>query len=346
VTLSLPSSLTAAADGYRERYAPRLKELADGVDRLSKMFTGRARRPRGYLSDPLLRRAYAHYFTPLNSLKVRWVLEELKRYDPGFFGAPRDALDYGCGCGAGLLGLAQAGAAGTLRLFDIVREVREDIDFYFNAMRPPLSLEWVRTVRDEDRFDLILLSHVVSELGDPRPVLSLVDHLRSPGYLVVIEPADQANTLALQKLRDRLAAAGQTIAAPCLHAAPCPMLRDDPKMWCCMEEPIERPRFVSEIDRRLGFEKSSVKFSYLVVTRGGRTLGDAAGEGTWRLVGDIHRTKGRATGVFCGRSTELRAPVLLNRDRADATRPFLRARRGEVLRIDIEENRVRSAQNV
>lgn len=338
--MRLPPFFDEIAARYRqERGQLKVRFVADAVEKLSLMFTRRAQRPRHYLEDARLRQAYAYYFTPLNSVKVHWVLEELRGYDPEFLQRPIHALDYGSGCGAGMLGLLHAGGQGSMHLFDFVRETRDEAQFFFDAYPDKkLGIEFIRTVRDTDRYDLILLSNVVSELADTRPVTKLFDHVNEKGYLIVIEPADQGNTIALQKLRDEFAARGITISAPCLMSGPCPMLQADPGMWCCMEVPFDRPRFVHEIDARAGFDRKFLKFSYFVATRGGASLGSKLPDHSWRLVGDVHRTKGRSCAKVCGKSGALPEAVLLSRDVGDASRSFLHARRGDVLIMKIEED--------
>jgi ribosomal protein RSM22 (predicted rRNA methylase) len=334
--MRLPPFFDDVSSRYRkERGDLKVRYLADAVEKLSLMFTGRAPRPKHYLEDARLRQAYAYYFTPLNSVKVHWVLEELRGYDPEFLSRPLRVLDYGSGCGAGMLGLLHAGVQGTLQMFDFVRDVREEAQFYFDAYPDKkLNIEFIRTVREEDRYDLILLSNVVSELHDPKPVLKLLEHL--DGYLIVIEPADQANTLALQKLRDEISRRA-TIAAPCLTQALCPMLQADPHMWCCMEFAFDRPKFINEVDARVGFDRKFLKFSYFVATRTGKTLGAKFPDDAWRLVGDVHRSKGRACAKVCGKSGTLPEAVLLSRDIGDASRSFLHAKRGDVLLMKVEE---------
>ena len=67
----------------------RLKHLTRGISRLSDRFV-REEGPFGeYLLLPEQLASYAAYYLPINLMKVRWVLEELARYAPGFLDAPR-----------------------------------------------------------------------------------------------------------------------------------------------------------------------------------------------------------------------------------------------------------------
>ncbi len=336
--MNLPPFFDGIMYRYREnRGGLKVRYLSDAVTKLSRMFTKQETRLKNYLDDPHLRAGYAYYYTPLNSVKVLWVLEELRTYDPGFLSKPLTALDYGAGCGAGMLGLMHAGIQGTATLFDPARDAQAESRFFADHYpQQKLQVEFARTVRDDERYDLILLSNVLSELPDTRPALKLLDFLNDPGYLIVIEPADQVNTTALQKFRDEAASKGHVLSAPCLSSAPCPMLRDNPRMWCCMEVPFNRPKFVSEVDSRAGFDRRSLKFSYLVFTKGGKTLGGLHRDNAWRLVGDIHRSKGKSCGTFCGKSGKLAEATLMSRDLNDQTRVFVRSRRGETLNMDLD----------
>src|SRR5580765_7915146 len=72
-------------------------ETASGVRELSDMFNGITPHRPGYLANPRLRRAYVHYYLPVNAEKVRRVLRELDAYAPDR-PKPR-VLDFGCGPG-------------------------------------------------------------------------------------------------------------------------------------------------------------------------------------------------------------------------------------------------------
>jgi ribosomal protein RSM22 (predicted rRNA methylase) len=95
--------------------------------------------------------------------------------------------------------------------------------------------------------------------------LALVDVLwkASAGALALVEPGTPAGFERIRAARAALIASGASIAAPCPHAAACPIVAPD---WCHFSERLARSR-----DHRLvkaadaPFEDE--KFSYVVAVR-------------------------------------------------------------------------------
>ena len=95
-----------------------------------------------------------------------------------------------------------------------------------------------------------------------------------------------------------------------------------------MEVPWDRPAWIQVLDDRVGLDKETLKFSYLVVTREGRVR-----DGSARVVSRLHREKGKVWAWLCGAGEPLVRAELLRRDLSDANRGFRHARRGDVLEI-------------
>jgi SAM-dependent methyltransferase len=325
-----PSLRDLLALYHRERGGS-LSETVEGVRELSAMFNGVTPHKPGYLAAGRLRRAYVHYYLPVNAEKVARVLAELETYAPP--ARPLRVLDFGCGPGTAAVAYLLRRRPAELTLVDAVDEALDDARFFCRA----LGVE-ARALNDLPagaRFDLVLATNVYSET---QPALEEV--LADDGHLVVLEPALKDRTRKLMEWRDRMAARGYRIAAPCLDRARCPMLeRDD--LWCHMDVPWPRPASVAEVDRRLGLDKESLKYAYAVVTRTGPTL--AGGGGTHRLVSNLHREKGKAWGWFCGREGPLCRVECLTRHRGPGTSDFFRAGRGEVLALEASGEAARTA---
>ncbi len=313
-----PSVRELLALYHRERGGS-IGETVDGVAELSRMFNGLAPHRPGYLAAARLRRAYVHYYLPVNAEKVARVLSELETYAPP--DRPLRVLDFGSGPGTAAVAFLLRRRPARLTLVDVVDEALDDARFLCRALGA--EPEAFPEVPSGARYDLILAAHVYSE-AQPR----LEEHLSERGHLVVIEPALKDRTRRLMEWRDRMAAAGLRVAAPCLERPRCPMLeRED--LWCHMDVPWPRPAFVAEVDRRLGLDKESLKYAYAVVTPKGRTLADLGGGR--RLVSNLHREKGKAWGWFCGREGPLLRAECLSRHRGPGTADFFRADRGDVL---------------
>ncbi len=321
-TLTVPQPLLDAIRDRRKTHPIKLRVLAEALMELSDMFTGQKPMRPGYMSKPSLRAAYTHYYLPVHYLKVRRVLDELATY--ATINGP--ALDYGCGPGTGALGIGK----GDVDLFDIVDEAYDDADFLirsFTKIQPRLL-----STEPTGRYKLIVAANVLAEMADTRTLRGLADrNLEPDGYLVIIEPALKSTTQRLMAWRDELAAAGFTIAAPCLRQSPCPM-RASPDMWCHEDVPWNRPSIVGELDQRTGLNKESIKYSYLVVTKTGATL--ASRNVGHRVVTDLHRGHGRCWTALCGREGALCNADMLMRHRDEMRHDFFRARRGDLLAID------------
>ena len=321
--VAVPPELLERISAYRRREGGlRRDSLVDGVRRLSEMFTGARPMEPGYLSRRALRRAYVCYYLPVNYARVRTILRELK----GFASVPAGArvLDFGAGPGTASLAAVDELERPELTLVDVVDEALDDAAFLLDR---PFERAAEAT---GGSYDLILAANVMAELPDPGPVRRLLDHALAPdGYLVLVEPATPGPARRVMAWRDELVSAGYRIAAPCLGATACPM-RSHGDLWCHQDAPWDAPRGIAELDRELGFDKESLKYSYLVVTRAGAVR---AAADRWRVVSNMHRSKGRAWAWLCGEKEELVKADLLTRHRIPE---FERARRGDVLEISPE----------
>jgi ribosomal protein RSM22 (predicted rRNA methylase) len=117
---------------------------------------------------------------------------------------------------------------------------------------------------DAPAADLVVLSYALGELAEPRagPAMERALALAS-GALVVVEPGTPAGFARVRAVRDRLRAAGATIAAPCPHDDACPMAGGD---WCHFAVRLDRSRAHRQSKHAaLGWEDE--KFAYVVAVR-------------------------------------------------------------------------------
>jgi SAM-dependent methyltransferase len=314
---------------YHAQRGGSVGETAQGVRELSAMFNGLTPRRPGYLASGPLRRAYVHYYLPVNAEKVARVLRELDVYAPTRK-KPR-VLDFGCGPGTAAIATLLQRPVADLCLVDVVDEALDDARFFCRELGvEPRTLHEV----PDEKFDLILAANVFSEQTAP-----LEEHLTDKGHLIVIEPALRESTRRLMAWRDQAVARGFRIAAPCIGTVKCPMLeRED--LWCHQDVPWPRPASVAEIDRRVGLTKETLKYSYAVITPKGRTLADLSGD--VRIVSNLHKEKGKAWAWTCGRQGPLCRAEVLSRHRSEATAAFFHADRGQVLSMKVEGDFSRS----
>ena len=314
---------------YHKERGGSIAETCAGVRELSDMFNGVTLRRPGYLSADRLRRAYVHYYLPVNAEKIARVLAERDRYAPP--GRPLRVLDFGCGPGtAAVAWLLGKRPTASLTLVDVVDEALDDARWFCRQLG--VEARSGPTIPEGETYDLILAANVYAETE-----VSLEKHLAPDGHLVVVEPALKDTTRALQLWRDQRVREGWKVAAPCLGQTTCPMsARSD--LWCHMDIPWPRPAGVAEVDRRLGLDKESLKYSYMVLTKTGPTL-----DGQWRLVSNLHAEKGKAWAWCCGKEGPLCRVEVLTRHRGEATQDFFRARRGDVLDLEAAGEFSRSA---
>jgi ribosomal protein RSM22 (predicted rRNA methylase) len=164
---------------------------------------------------------------------------------------------------------------------------------------------------------------------------------------VVVEPALADRTRRLHRVRDALAARGTTIFAPCLHAAPCPMLENE-KSWCHEDLPIDLPPRVAATARAAGLRWQGLTFSYVVFRKDGFTLREALGDapGAMRVVSLPIVTKGKRELWLCA-DARVRKIARLDRDE-EKRGAFSSARRGDVLAFEppLEPDAARAGKDV
>jgi ribosomal protein RSM22 (predicted rRNA methylase) len=114
--------------------------------------------------------------------------------------------------------------------------------------------------------DLVLLSYVLNELPEAE-MLKNLERLWAvtAKTLVIIEPGTPLGYELIIKIRDRLIAAGASIAAPCPHQGTCPLVGTD--KWCHFSTRIDRSSAHRRMKNSDGLSYEDEKFSYLVATR-------------------------------------------------------------------------------
>ena len=341
--------------------------IVAGVSRLSELFTrGGLEKNTAYLENPQLCASYLAYYVPINLSKVQLLLNELQ---PVFPIVPREefrVLDLGGGPGTGALAtldwccstsaLSPAAlrmtvvdhSAGVLALCAKLWQAYQRAHKYPTS--PPVqtiehNLErslpsGVRAVGAEQGYDLIIIQNLLSELfvgsADPlsqRAALAetLLEYLTPDGSLMLIEPALRSASRGLHQLRDKLLAGRHcSVYSPCLHDAPCPALvkRDD---WCHEERNWEAPDWIGQIDKKVGFIKDALKFSYVILRKDGKTLVPRNAD-YHRVVSELRVMKGEKRVWLCD---ETGRPEIGRQDkeRSSSNAPFDDWHRGAIVRV-------------
>jgi ribosomal protein RSM22 (predicted rRNA methylase) len=174
-------------------------------------------------------------------------------------------------------------------------------------------------------------------------VRNIMEHLlAADGSCIIIEPALQETSRDLLMVRDGIVDGGLHVYAPCLVQGHCPALVNS-KDWCHEDRHWDPPEIIREIDSHIGLRKDSLKFSYLVLRKDGRTLADTYEEAAYRVVSEPLASKGKLEFYLCGEEGR-RLATRLDKDASPANGMFARLQRGDVVRVEglvIEERRYR-----
>ncbi|TKB76771.1 MAG: hypothetical protein E8D45_05725 [Nitrospira sp.] len=344
--------------------------LAEGVLALSEQFTRRlAETAPSYLDDRALSQAYLAYYLPVNAAKVQALLDEMPDIDcakkaPG---DPIRILELGSGPGTALLPLLEWYAAASWRTNHPLEVVSVDRSAAALATSERLSDRLIRALEistvttrrvraDLERltpesycrqghmggpYDVIILANCLGELfrtaRDPIArktafVQRWLGVLAETGTFMILEPALRPVTRALHQVRDGLLRDGVCMVySPCLHDQRCPALVKDDD-WCHEERVWTPPDWIPPIDRRVGFIKDTLKFSYLLLRKDGRTI-VPRGPAVFRLVSELRDMKGEIRVWACN---ETGRPEVGRQDRLkrESNAAMDDCRRGDIVEME------------
>lgn len=162
------------------------------------------------------------------------------------------------------------------------------------------------------KFDVVAVGHVLNELKRGAAdrldfrfefLKKALDALDGGGVLVVLEPALLSTGREMLTLRDRLAAIGYGVDAPCLRAGPCPALMQE-NHTCHSDFAARLPALALELAARTGLDKDLVKTTGFVFSRAPKH--PTAATGSYRVVSEPLLNKaGRVRLLLCGEEGRL-----------------------------------------
>jgi SAM-dependent methyltransferase len=321
--------------------------------------------------------ARLRFYLPRDSAKILSPLGELAR--AGLLPKRRwRVLDLGAGLGTTTLGAARvAGHLGVpgLDVLALDRDARA-LDAFVELAKEhealgvaPITLNAraldVTRLSDlrEGPFDLVLAGLVLNELDletRHRVIESVAPLLAPDGAFVILEPALREITRGLHVLRDRIdadasaraalaesattALSSWNVFAPCLRRGPCPMLETE-RDWCHEDEPFALPPKLAAVARDASLRFERLTYAYLTLRKDGQTLRQLVGEDARRVVSMPLVSKGKRELLVCddaGRTLLRR----LDREASEANADFGDSYRGDVLRVSLDETRVRAERVV
>ncbi|MEU1434880.1 small ribosomal subunit Rsm22 family protein [Streptomyces sp. NPDC005786] len=266
VTLPTAEALRAALAGLLDGLPP--KQATQAVDRLIANYRGTTPTDAPLLRDRSDVAAYAAYRMPATFEAVRSALDALRDAAPDW--EPATHTDVGGGTGAASWAVAGAWDGPRTTVLDwaepalaLGRELAAASGI--PALR---AATWQRARIGEDlaldAADLVTVSYVLNELT-PEARTALVDAAaRAAQAVVIVEPGTPDGYTRVIEARDRLIAAGLTVAAPCPHSDACPIQPGTD--WCHFSARVSR----SSLHRRVkggSLPYEDEKFSYVVATR-------------------------------------------------------------------------------
>lgn len=286
--------------------------LAESARELSDLFTsGRVQHFGEYGERPELLRAYGLYAFPQTFVRTQWVLQELTAL--GRLETPKKVLDLGCGTGAASAAIRSWFGDKSVN-FHLVDQSPESLAIasqLFTDVWPGTRVSTQRVNASgwtsPEKFDLAVCSFALGEMFFGQPAAEAMGWMKSVarslnpnGWIVILEPALKETTERLMELRDRVAAEGWEIAAPCPHHQPCP-IRKEGKYWCHEVRNWPVPSSLQRLNSQLGRNVHELKFSFLVARPPTGPLPPSPS----RLVAPVSRLKGRWATRVCDSSGQL-----------------------------------------
>jgi len=274
--IELPPELVSAVDGRLRAMDPR--RLARHAEDLSRRYRadGGEKRPAAFVRDAEQALAYAAWILPATHAQAWGALS----YVPKRAGEwkPRTLLDLGSGPGT------VAWAAADIWEGSLERAVLVEKEPAFASLgrelakssRSAVVREATWETRDarahagRERFDLVTLAHVLSEMPSGEAGLVLRSAWEScDGVLVVVEPGTPSGFAVVETARTQLVALGARILAPCPHGRDCPLHGGEllePPDWCHFAQRTQRPEFQRRL-KHASLPWEDAKFSFVAAAR-------------------------------------------------------------------------------
>ncbi|MCO6431091.1 MAG: methyltransferase domain-containing protein [Deltaproteobacteria bacterium] len=323
----------AAAEKFSSGKLPNslLSPYADALKKLSQNYVAPRTRSLKEISAKIEAEAYALYFLPINFAKFDFLLRQAE-LEISFI---RSVLDLGCGPGtATMAGLAAGLSGAVVCAVDHSRQMREiaaKLLPHWNTTGNEIQI--TESVPRNRHFDLIMAGNVLGELSLDEQfsqLMSLASSLGEGGILIVLEPALMANTRNLMHLRDLILRSDTQLCPlfPCTRKDDCPMYSQSTNEWCHGALRWKEPSLVKQLDHLTGFNKHRIKYSALILCRGGSL------KSGYRVVAPPKKSKRGRTLRLCGPGY-YGERVLAGKDRTASNKPFERAQLYDRIQIEI-----------
>jgi len=292
----LPSALASAIEHYITKKVGKPWDDPVTLDRLRKAITAQ----KDDYWKPLHQRSlrytkgysvlgYLAYHFPVYFIQTEHLL--LRLFEEGFLKKSMTILDAGTGPGVVPLAIADffSRVEGVEASVYSIEQSEEHIEAFLSlrdafvprggpvSVKPPKKAD----IRDPlpaglpERFDLIIFSNVLGEFadrsGDLRAAIveRFAERLAPDGTILIVEPADEANSTRMRTLGAGLEPAGLVVHSPC------PLFRGTackaPRCWSFATAPAIRPTRLMETlarcDEPYRYINTDIKYSFTVLRR-------------------------------------------------------------------------------
>ncbi len=246
---------------------------------------------------------YAIYHLPAYYAAVQYALSDLA--DRGLLGRELRVLDVGAGVGGPALGLADFIPDDALLSYHAVEpspgaEILEALlEETGRNVHSTIDRERIEDVSfaDNERYDIVVVANVLSELDDPEAVLGeLIERVADDGSLLALAPADRNTSIQLREVERALEAEGATVYGPTVRLWPGERPTD--RGWSFDVRPdLAVPGFQRRLDRASRenagdgeFENVDVQYTYSILRRDGRRRVELSLDtGRWARMADSER---------------------------------------------------------
>lgn len=264
----LQRTLEQAAEGVSVR------DLARAGQLLSERYRGEVRDGAWHVSDDLAARSYLASRFPATYAAASRAMAAVAAVLPDF--SPKTMLDVGAG--PGTASWAAASVWPSLEqstLLEGSANMRQWGEKF--AANLQLSATWQSVdlrsgLNNTPKAELVIIAYVLNELeeADRKRLLAELWE-RTEGVFLIVEPGTPAGWQRIVTAREQLLQLNANIAAPCAHAAACPIEAPD---WCHFAARLARSRLHRQSkNASLGHEDEP--FSYVAFSRQAAALPSA-----------------------------------------------------------------------
>ena len=198
--------------------------------------------------------AYCLYFFPLHYAEGLSLIGEIPNI-------PKRVLDLFSGPAPFSLAAMESGASEVIGLDENADALRLGAEILGRRGYTFTQRVWnyPKPAKDLGKFDLVILGYA------PHIPADVFEHLTEEGCLLIVDSSWPESNKRLLKLRNEYVQKGYHIVAPCIYKGSCPALEQNAP--CYAQREYKKPHLMAEIQRSADINLSSLKMSYLIVSK-------------------------------------------------------------------------------